>query len=80
MTCKLCLGDEETGHLTIGGNECPRSREPLGETQGLVLEGSVDPLRTKTNEEISREWEIEQIRRWWNLENGEKDNWEKGLT
>src|SRR5262245_21103072 len=43
MTCPVCMGDEETGQLLLPLSEkrCPYAGKPLGQTQGLVVNGSI---------------------------------------
>ena len=77
MTCPACLGDEETGHLLLPLSEkrCPYAGKPLGQTQGLVLNGSIG-LSGPHARKIRREakWLHDLFRR----DNGQAD-WKNGM-
>jgi len=77
MTCPACMGDEETGHLRLPLFErrCPFADKPLGQTQGLVVKGSIGlsgPHARKMRREA--EWLNDLFRK----DNGQGD-WKNGM-
>jgi len=77
MTCLACMGDEETGHLLLplSGKRCPYADKSLGQTQGLVLTGSIEsssPHARKVRREA--EW----LHNLFRMDNGQGD-WKNGM-
>jgi hypothetical protein len=77
MTCLACMGDEETGHLLLplSGKRCPYADKPLGQTQGLVLTGSIEPSSPHARK-VRRE--AEWLHNLFRMDNGQGD-WKNGM-
>ena len=77
IICKACMGDQETGHLLlpVSGKRCPYADKPPGQTQGLVLTGSIEPSGAHARK-IRRE--AEWLHELFRMDNGQGD-WKKGM-